>query len=143
MKDSGVEWLGKIPAHWGVKPLKRLFANLDSRRVPLSGEERATMTKEYPYYGASGIIDQVEHYLFDEPLILVAESRAGAYRAWNSHGSGWCMDAGSSKRHSQACGPMRGASMTDPRSGLSAVDHSRSHDLNGRDVVPNAEEDWG
>lgn len=79
MKDSGVEWLGEIPAHWEVKPLKRLFANLDSRRVPLSGEERATMTKEYPYYGASGVIDQVEGYLFDEPLILVAEDGANLY----------------------------------------------------------------
>lgn len=79
MKDSGVEWLREIPAHWKVKPLKRVFANLDFRRRPLSGEERATMTKEYPYYGASGIIDQVEDYLFDEPLILVAEDGANLY----------------------------------------------------------------
>ena len=28
MKDSGVEWLGEIPAHWDVKPLKRLTAAL-------------------------------------------------------------------------------------------------------------------
>jgi type I restriction enzyme S subunit len=79
MTDSGVEWLGEIPAHWDVKPLKRIFANLDSRRKPLSGEERATMAKEYPYYGASGIIDRVEDYLFDEPLILVAEDGANLY----------------------------------------------------------------
>ena len=79
MKDSGVEWLGEIPAHWEVKPLKRVFSNLDSMRVPLSGEERATMTKEYPYYGASGIIDHVEDYLFEEPLILVAEDGANLY----------------------------------------------------------------
>lgn len=79
MNDSGVEWLGEIPAHWEVKPLKRVFANLDSMRVPLSGEERATMIKEYPYYGASGVIDHVEDYLFDEPLILVAEDGANLY----------------------------------------------------------------
>jgi type I restriction enzyme S subunit len=79
MKDSGVEWLGEIPAGWAVKPLKRVFANLDSVRVPLSGEERATMAKEYPYYGASGVIDHVEGYLFDEPLILVAEDGANLY----------------------------------------------------------------
>lgn len=76
MKDSGVEWLGEIPAHWEVKPLKRLFDNLDSRRIPLSSEERAGMQKTYPYYGASGIIDKVEDYLFEEPLILVAEDGA-------------------------------------------------------------------
>lgn len=79
MKDSGVQWLGAIPAHWEVTPLKRIFANLDSRRVPLSGEERATMTKDYPYYGASGVIDHVEDYIFDEPLILVAEDGANLY----------------------------------------------------------------
>jgi len=79
MKDSAVESIGEIPAHWSVEPLKRVFVNLDSRRIPLSGEERASMTKEYPYYGASGIIDFVEDYLFDEPLILVAEDGANLY----------------------------------------------------------------
>ena len=79
MKDSGVEWLGEIPAHWEVKLLKRVFANLDSRRIPLSGEERSAMSKEYPYYGASGVIDHVEGYLFDEPLVLVAEDGANLY----------------------------------------------------------------
>ncbi len=79
MTDSGVEWLGEIPEHWEVKPLKRLFLNLDSIRAPLSGEERSSMSKEYPYYGASGVIDFVEDYLFDEPLILVAEDGANLF----------------------------------------------------------------
>lgn len=76
MKDSGIEWLGEIPEHWQVKRLKFLFNNLDYRRVPLSAEVRSYMEKNYPYYGASGIIDSVEEYLFDEPLILVAEDGA-------------------------------------------------------------------
>ncbi|MBN2103718.1 restriction endonuclease subunit S [bacterium] len=76
MKDSGVEWLGKIPEHWGVKTLKYIFKNLDYRRIPLSSEERSYMSKNYPYYGASGIIDSVDDYLFDEPLLLVAEDGA-------------------------------------------------------------------
>nr|WP_281409838.1 restriction endonuclease subunit S [Methylobacterium sp. BTF04] len=29
MKDSGIEWLGKVPAHWTVSALKRLFASAD------------------------------------------------------------------------------------------------------------------
>ena len=37
------------------------------------------MEKNYPYYGASGIIDRVEGFLFDEPLILVAEDGANLY----------------------------------------------------------------
>jgi type I restriction enzyme S subunit len=79
MKDSGVEWLGEIPAHWEVLPLKRLFEKLDYRRRPLSSEERATMSKDFDYYGASGIIDRVENYIFDEDLILVAEDGANLF----------------------------------------------------------------
>lgn len=77
MKDSGVEWLGEIPAHWDVASVRSVFAFLDHKRIPLSAEERGRMTeREYPYYGASGVIDHVEDYLFDEPLLLVAEDGA-------------------------------------------------------------------
>jgi type I restriction enzyme S subunit len=76
MRDSGVNWLGQIPAHWTVKAVRYIFRNCDSRRIPLSSEERANLEKLYPYYGASGIIDMVDNYLFDEPLVLVAEDGA-------------------------------------------------------------------
>lgn len=76
MKDSRVEWLGQIPVHWTVKAVRYIFRNCDSRRIPLSSEERADLEKLYPYYGASGVIDMVDDYLFDEPLILVAEDGA-------------------------------------------------------------------
>lgn len=46
---------------------------LDEKRVPLSANERATLEKVYPYYGAQGIIDYVDDYLFDGEYILVAE----------------------------------------------------------------------
>ena len=76
MKDSGVEWLGRIPKHWTAKAVRYIFRNCDSRRIPLSSEERADLEKLYPYYGASGVIDMVDDYLFDEPLVLVAEDGA-------------------------------------------------------------------
>jgi type I restriction enzyme S subunit len=76
MKPSGVEWLGEVPEHWGVKPLKYLFKNMDNMRIPLSGEERSGIEKIYPYYGASGIIDFVDDFIYDETLILVAEDGA-------------------------------------------------------------------
>jgi type I restriction enzyme S subunit len=34
------------------------------------------MARDYPYYGASGIIDYVEDYIFDEALILIGEDGA-------------------------------------------------------------------
>lgn len=76
MKESGVEWLGQIPAHWAAKGVRYIFRNCDSRRIPLSSEERAVLENIYPYYGASGVIDMVADYLFDEPLVLVAEDGA-------------------------------------------------------------------
>jgi type I restriction enzyme S subunit len=76
MKPSGIDWLGEIPAHWEIRRLRFLFDNLNHRRIPLSGEDRSYRAKLYPYYGASGIIDAVDEYIFDEPLILVAEDGA-------------------------------------------------------------------
>ncbi len=76
MKDSGIEWLGEVPAHWEVGPVKRYFASCDGRRVPLSSEERSGRTGEFPYYGASGIIDWIDAYIFDEDLVLVSEDGA-------------------------------------------------------------------
>ena len=77
MKDSGIEWLGEIPEHWEVKKVKHVMKSLNSIRVPLSSEERGKMIKrEYDYFGASGIIDKVESYLFDEPLLLIGEDGA-------------------------------------------------------------------
>lgn len=46
---------------------------LDSRRIPVSSKERATREKIYPYYGAQGIVDYIDDYLFDGDYILVAE----------------------------------------------------------------------
>lgn len=79
MKDSGIDWLGEVPAHWDVNKVGWVFQNLDHRRIPLSAEVRGGLEKIYPYYGASGIIDHVDDYLFDETLILVAEDGANLY----------------------------------------------------------------
>ena len=76
-KPSGVDWLGDIPAHWEATTVKREFDCLDSQRIPLSAEERGKMTvREFDYYGASGVIDQVSDYIFDDELILLAEDGA-------------------------------------------------------------------
>lgn len=77
MKDSGIEWLGEIPEHWEVKKLGFVFKSLNTKRIPLSAEERGIMeSRTYDYYGASGIIDKVENFLFDEDLILIGEDGA-------------------------------------------------------------------
>lgn len=50
--------------------------NRDSERIPLSVSERTKLKKIYDYYGASGVIDKVEKYLFDKPLLLIGEDGA-------------------------------------------------------------------
>nr|WP_277749170.1 restriction endonuclease subunit S [Sinirhodobacter populi] len=44
--------------------------------MPLKADDRNQMSGEYPYYGASGIIDHIDKYLFDETLLLLAEDGA-------------------------------------------------------------------
>lgn len=46
---------------------------LDYKRIPLSSQERAQKQGSYPYYGAQGIIDHVNDFIFDGEYILVAE----------------------------------------------------------------------
>ena len=75
-KDSGIEWLGKIPAHWEVKRLTWLTKCLDGKRIPLNAEERGRMQGDYPYWGANSIVDYVDRWLFDEELVLLGEDGA-------------------------------------------------------------------
>jgi len=75
-KDSGIEWLGDVPEGWEVKALRHVLLNQDYRRIPIAAVDRSDMEKVYPYYGASGIIDYVDNFIFDETLILVAEDGA-------------------------------------------------------------------
>ena len=50
-----------------------LVANYDSKRIPLSSRERQKRKGPYPYYGAAGILDYVDDYLFDGVYILLGE----------------------------------------------------------------------
>ena len=68
--------LGIIPEDWEVKRLGEVCTFLDSQRVPIKDADRVRMKGKYPYYGASGIIDYVNDYLFDDDLILLGEDGA-------------------------------------------------------------------
>ncbi|WP_020585442.1 restriction endonuclease subunit S [Desulfobacter curvatus] len=65
--------VGVIPDDWDVCELQDAVEFLDSQRRPIKSSERAKMKGEYPYYGASGIVDFVNSYIFDEELILLGE----------------------------------------------------------------------
>ena len=63
-----------MKAGWKSKTLGNICDILDSRRKPITKCDRKA--GPYPYYGATGILDFIEGYLFDEPLILVGEDGA-------------------------------------------------------------------
>jgi type I restriction enzyme S subunit len=59
---------------WETRPLSVIGTNLDNRRIPIAEVSR---TKgDIPYYGASGIVDYVKDYIFDEDLLCVSEDGA-------------------------------------------------------------------
>ena len=59
---------------WKTVPLGELCDVLDHKRKPITKRDRES--GEYPYYGATGVLDHVAGYLFDEPLVLVGEDGA-------------------------------------------------------------------
>lgn len=56
---------------WPLVPLGELTENFDGRRVPVKEIDRKP--GPYPYYGASGIVDRVDGYLFDGEYLLIGE----------------------------------------------------------------------
>ena len=65
--------VGVIPEDWDIKPLGNVVDFLDGKRRPVKDSDRAKMRGDIPYYGASGIVDYVNDFLFDEDLILLGE----------------------------------------------------------------------
>ena len=60
--------------NWENKKLEDIAIFLDNKRKPLEQSER--IHGKYPYYGASGIIDYINDYIFDEGLVLLSEDGA-------------------------------------------------------------------
>ena len=63
----------EFDGQWENKKLSNVAVFLDNKRKPIKSADRAKMQGEYPYYGASGIIDYVNQYIFDDELILLGE----------------------------------------------------------------------
>jgi type I restriction enzyme S subunit len=63
----------EFKGEWEKKRLGDISLFLDGRRKPIKSDDRNKMKGQYPYYGASGIIDYVNNYIFDEELILLGE----------------------------------------------------------------------
>ena len=61
----------KIPNEWDNCKLKDFINLFDSKRIPLSSKDREERKGNYPYYGATGIMDYVNE------LLLSAKTQKG------------------------------------------------------------------
>ena len=63
-----------LPVGWRVGTVGEIVEIHDSKRIPLSGAQRAKMEKRiYPYYGAASLMDYVDEYIFDGKYLLLGE----------------------------------------------------------------------
>ena len=91
-KDTSI---GEIPVDWSLKNIEETCEILDNKRVPLNKEQREKMKGYIPYYGANGVVDHINDYIFEDNLILIAED--GGYFdeymhrpiAYLIHGKSW------------------------------------------------------
>ncbi|HEN4998983.1 TPA: restriction endonuclease subunit S [Klebsiella aerogenes] len=65
-----------LPRGWVFCRLGEVSICRDGQRIPLSKSEREPRRGKYPYYGASGIIDHIDDFIFEEDLLLVGEDGA-------------------------------------------------------------------
>lgn len=95
LKDSGIEWIGKISSDFRITHLKYVCLVLDGHRKPIAADKRTqNAEKLYDYYGASGVIDQIDGYTIDDDVLLIGEDGANLVLRnlpliYQVHGKAW------------------------------------------------------
>ena len=64
---------GEMPIDWKTGFVSEIINLHDSKRIPLSSQQREKMEKKYPYYGATSLMDYVDNYIFDGIYLLLGE----------------------------------------------------------------------
>jgi len=86
-------WTCQPPASWMIGSVSMLAECLDSQRIPVKKEKRKSAKGLYPYYGANGMVDMVDEYIFDCEIVLVTEDETFYGRekpiAYRSSGKCW------------------------------------------------------
>lgn len=77
MKDSGIEWLGKIPKHWEVKSLKNVAEFKYGESLNIDNRDDG----DIPVYGSNGIVDNHSVAITKSPCIIIG--RKGSYGKLN------------------------------------------------------------
>jgi len=92
-EKSKTEKVESLPEGWKRVKLGEIVNIFDSKRIPLDEEYRANIKGEYPYCGATGIIDYISDYIFEGEFALIAEDggKFGAFEdtAYIINGKFW------------------------------------------------------
>jgi len=64
------------PMGWGIEPFGDICENQDAQRIPVKSSDRDGRQGAFPYYGASGIIDWVDDYIYEGERLLIGEDGA-------------------------------------------------------------------
>jgi type I restriction enzyme S subunit len=113
--------MNDVPAGWTKASVVEFASLHDNRRIPINAKQREAMQGAYPYYGANGLVDHVNDYLFEGEYTLLAEdggyfddpSRSVAYEA---SGKFWV------NNHAHILEPLGGISNRFLRYALNAFD---------------------
>jgi len=66
----------ELPEGWVSTKFEEITQNFDGKRIPLKSSDRKKRQGHYPYYGASGVIDYIDDYIFDGEFLLISEDGA-------------------------------------------------------------------
>ena len=58
---------------WPIRTISEITTSLNARRVPVKAADRAKRPGPFPYYGASGIVDWVDDFIYEGTYLLVSE----------------------------------------------------------------------
>lgn len=73
LKDSGIEWLGEIPAHWEVVALKRLGSLRSGEAIT---SDQIEDDGEFPVYGGNGFRGYTTAYTHEGDYVLIGRQGA-------------------------------------------------------------------
>ncbi len=62
-----------MSADWPLRKISEVAEFLNYKRVPLKSLDREKRQGIYPYYGASGVVNYIDDYIFDETYLLISE----------------------------------------------------------------------
>ncbi len=70
---TGKKRLNGFGGEWRRLRLSHCAICLDNKRVPLNSEQRSSMLGSIPYWGANGVVDHINDFIFDQTIVMLAE----------------------------------------------------------------------